>query len=259
MSATEGAALAPAQPATPLSLMTLMVEKQVDPDALKSMMDLYERHQTYEAEKAWNAAMVAAQAEMPVVVRDAVNSHLKSKYARLESVNAAIKPVYTRHGFALTFGTEEAKVPNTIRVYADVLHAGGFCRRTVADIPLDGQGMKGGSNMNAPQAAGSTLTYGQRYVTCLAFNVTVADQDTDAVGNYVTAGQMRELTEKFDECQQAGWVPQHPDILRWLDVERYEAMHQRQFGQLIDYLDKKIKAARDKAAEPATPKKETKK
>ena len=54
-----------------------------------------------EAKEAFQAAMAQAQAEMPSVVKDRENSHLKSKYAQLEAIDDAIRPVYTRHGFSL--------------------------------------------------------------------------------------------------------------------------------------------------------------
>jgi hypothetical protein len=44
---------------------------------------------------------------------------------------------------------------------------------TSVDIPMDGHGMKSGANMSAPQAYGSSLTYGRRLSQTLLFNLTV--------------------------------------------------------------------------------------
>jgi hypothetical protein len=49
------------------------------------------------------------------------------------------------------------------------------------DLPIDGVGAKGNAigAMNPVQGCISTGTYGQRVLTCRAFNITVADTDMD--------------------------------------------------------------------------------
>src|SRR5580765_8918661 len=55
--------------------------------------------------RLFNASMSDAQAEMLPVVRDAKNSHLGNKYAKLETIDNAIRPIYTRHGFSVRYGS----------------------------------------------------------------------------------------------------------------------------------------------------------
>ncbi len=46
-------------------------------------------------------ALVAAQAEMPVVTPDAVNPHFRSAFVSLDHLIAETKPVLTRHGLTI--------------------------------------------------------------------------------------------------------------------------------------------------------------
>ena len=48
--------------------------------------------------KALCSALVKAQAEIGVAIKDATNPHFRSKYADLASVVAAIKPAAAKHG-----------------------------------------------------------------------------------------------------------------------------------------------------------------
>jgi hypothetical protein len=50
---------------------------------------------------------------MPCVVKDRDNPFTKSRYATLENVNTVIRPVYTQHGFSLSYGRRTARSPTT--------------------------------------------------------------------------------------------------------------------------------------------------
>lgn len=176
-------ALAEVQPAAPpdnpLAVLHLAIQSGADPAKLEKLMDLADRYKSDRAAEAFAGAMNAVQAEMPCVVRDRENSHTKARYAALETVATAIRPVYARHGFSLSFGTEDSKVEGCVRVICDVSHAGGHTRRYHLDAPTDGAGAKGGSNKTGIQAVGSSISYARRYLTLMIFNVTVANEDVD--------------------------------------------------------------------------------
>ena len=78
-----------------------------------------------EAMRAFQEAMAQAQAEMPSVVKNAENPHLKSKYAQLEAIDDAIRPVYTRHGFSLMFSQRDAQQAGDMIVVCTILHKAG--------------------------------------------------------------------------------------------------------------------------------------
>lgn len=158
-------------------------DKSVDIDKLERLLAMKERIDARNAEAAFNESMKFAQEEMPPIFRDAENQHTRSRYARLESVNNAVVPVYTKHGFSLSFGTAECPKPGFYRVTCIVSHIAGHSRPYQCDIPDDGQGAKGNANKTATHAFGSTMSYARRYLTLLIFNLTLTNEDNDANPN----------------------------------------------------------------------------
>lgn len=171
----------------PLELLRTALQSGADADAIQKISALAQEWEDREARKAFAVSMNRAQSEMPVVVKDAVNSFTQSPYPRLETMQEIARPIYTQHGFSINWGTEDCPLPEHIRMVATVRHTSGHSEQFRGDIPLDGSGAKGGqSAMNAPQATGSTYSYGQRYMLKLVFNLTVAGEDNDAAGKVET-------------------------------------------------------------------------
>lgn len=152
---------------------------EVDVEKLERLLAIREKELARIAENEFHVSMRECQAEIPLIFRDAVNEHNRSRYARLETVNDRVVPVYTRHGFSLSFGTAETPLEGFIRLTCRVSHIGGHSRDYQADLPLDGAGAKGNANKTGVQAFGSTVSYGRRYLTLLIFNVTLTNEDVD--------------------------------------------------------------------------------
>ena len=148
-------------------------------DKIERLMGLYERVEAKKAEAVFNAAMAAAQREMRPVATDSYNPQTKSKYASYEALDNALRPIYTEHGFGLSFDTGDGAPPLHVRVLCYVSHAGGHSRTYKLDMPADGKGAKGGDVMTLTHATGSGLTYGQRYLLKMIFNIAVGDGDDD--------------------------------------------------------------------------------
>jgi hypothetical protein len=171
-----------------------------DVDKLERLILMKERIENKRDEALFNSAMASAQAEMSTVALDSANRQTSSRYASYAALDKAIRPIYSRHGLALTFDTGDGAPENYVRVVCDVL-CGGFSRRYHIDMPADGIGAKGGMVMTRTHATGSAITYGQRYLLKLIFNVSTGDVDDD--GN--AAGARREPPHD----PQTGEVLQH--------------------------------------------------
>lgn len=170
------------QPATnPLMLLQQAVDRGMSPEQLKALVDLHEQWRAARAREAFNAAMTAVQIQMPCAVRDAENKQTNSRYIRLETLSTLAKPIYTAHGFALSFSEADSPQPGWKRIVCHITHIQGHGEQRFIDLPVDGIGPKGNpiGGMNAVQGAISTGSYGQRVLTCRIFNITVADTDLD--------------------------------------------------------------------------------
>ena len=154
----------------------------VDINKLERLMELHERITARESEKAFNAAMSACQAELRQVAPDADNPQTRSKYATYAKLDNAIRPIYTRHGFALSFGEASCEKPDIVRVTCIVSHVGGYSRTYHRDMPADGKGAKGGDVMTKTHAAGAAGSYGARYLLKGIFNVAIGEYDDDGNG-----------------------------------------------------------------------------
>jgi hypothetical protein len=174
---------------TPADLIHAAIQKGMDPAQLKELVELQERIERRQSDKLYAAAMAICQAEMPSAFRDKTNSHTGSKYATYESLNDAIKPIYSRHGFSLSFTEEPSQRDGYIRLVCNVRHSGGHTEKHVGDFPLDDAGAKGAVNKTRIQATGSTYSYAKRYLVKNIFNVAETDEDND--GNRV-AGPVNE-------------------------------------------------------------------
>lgn len=230
----------------PLVLLKSMVDKGADPEKLNRFFDLVERWDHNRAVEAFNRAMQACQAEMPIVVRDTMNSRTNKKYAPLEAVSDRIKPVYTRHGFTLSFSEAEGAPAGMARIVCVVRHVGGHEERHQGDYPLDGTGAKGGGVMSPVQGRVSTMTYAKRDLKLAIFDVTIADTDRDgepADGGLIGAQECREINRLLEE--------KHCDIpafLSWAGVDRIENITNRNYPKILTALRNKKATANGVAA-----------
>ncbi len=151
----------------------------VDVTKMERLMAMQERLYAKQAEQAFNVAMTAVQSQVRYIQKDATNPQTGSKYARLETVNKAISPVATEHGFSLSYGTADCPIPDCVRVTCLVLHVGGHSRQYQVDVPMDILGMKGNPSKTRTHGFGSSLSYGRRYLTLLIFNLSTGEEDDD--------------------------------------------------------------------------------
>jgi hypothetical protein len=155
-------------------------DQNIDIDKLDRLLAMAERQRTQAAEQAFNAAMAAAQTEMEPVRSDSSNPQTRSRYASYAALDRAVRPIYTRHGFGLSFNTGEGAPADQIRVLCFASHNAGYTRMYHIDMPADGKGAKGGDVMTKTHATGSGVSYGMRYLFKMIFNLAT---DIDDDGN----------------------------------------------------------------------------
>jgi ERF superfamily len=155
----------------------------VDIDKLDRLLLMRERENARVAEQAFNAALAEAQTAMHPVATDSDNPQTGSRYASYAALDRAVRPIYTMHGFALSFNTADAPGSEQARILCDVSHVGGHTRRCHIDMPVDGKGARGGDVMSKTHAMGSGVSYGMRYLLRMIFNLAIDyDDDGNAAG-----------------------------------------------------------------------------
>lgn len=152
---------------------------QVDIEKMERLWAMHERLVERDREQAFNVAMKSAQANMGRISADATNNQTHSKYATYGQLDRHVRPIYTDHGFSLSFDQGDGAPDGHLRVLAYVSHDAGHTRTYHADIPSDGKGAKGGDVMTKTHASGSAMSYGMRYLLKMIFNLAIGEDDDD--------------------------------------------------------------------------------
>jgi hypothetical protein len=177
-------------------------DPNVNVDKLERLVALKERSDAKEAEREFNIAMNKVQEEIRPIAADASNPQTRSKYASYLALDKALRPIYTKHGFNLSFDTGDAARPEEVRVLCYAGHDAGHSRTYKVDMPADGKGAKGGDVMTKTHATGAAMTYGQRYLLKMIFNIAVGDDDDgNKAGDTnakITAEQAETIRELID-------------------------------------------------------------
>ena len=175
-------------------LLTLQ-ERGAGLDQIEKMMDLLERNERHEAEKAYNEALAAFKSKnIRIVKRKAVDfttakGRTNYKHAELDDVVQAVGPDLSTHGFAWSWETSQAG--RDITVTCKLRHRLGHSEKVSLTAQPDETGGK-----NAIQAIISTTTYLQRHTLKQITGVAEAGEDDDGQGG--AAAPLSELAQ--------GWV-----------------------------------------------------
>ena len=156
-----------------------------DVGKLKELMAMYNDIADRNAERDFDLAMNEAQHGMAQLRADAENPQTKSRYASYSALDKALRPIYTLHGFSISYNTEPTTIPEMVCVTCRV-SKGGHSRDYRIDMPADGKGAKGGDVMTRTHATGAAVTYGRRYLLSMIFNLAV-ERDDDGNGASNTA------------------------------------------------------------------------
>ena len=204
-----------------LSMMAIFERIASAPDAgqkvevIRAMMDMQRQLTKDQAEREFNESMRKVQAEIQPVAKKAASD--RYKFAKYDAIDDAIRPIYTKHGFSLTFGSKDSA--KGLCIICTALHVGGHTRDYELSGALDTVGAKGLPTKTEIQGTGSSTSYLQKYLTRMIFNVVTKD-DTD--GNreedltLITVEQAAALDLRLRALSDKAL----PNFLAWAKVEK---------------------------------------
>ena len=192
-------------------------DPHIDIDKMERLFQMHERVEQRRAVQAYNAAMAAAQEEMPAVVKNKENKHTNARYADLFAIADECLPVIHKYGFGLSFSECKATEPNCMGISCRASHSGGHAEVYTFNVPIDATGSQGKTNKTQTQAYGSTFTYGRRYATCGVFNIIITDKDGNTeqanAGVLITVEQRVELEAIIKRTEaDLGWILKRYEI-----------------------------------------------
>ena len=219
----------------------------VDPDKLQKIVDVQMQVMDRNAEIEFNTAMARVQSKLPEVYAKSYNPQTNSRYAKIEHIAKVIKPIYTAEGFSTTFSQGKPVTSGYMAVDGELRHMGGYKRAYWLELPPDDKGIKGTVNKTGLHAAGSTFTYGRRYLTCLMFDVATGD-DTDAVmgdstpqAKLISDKQASQIRDMLIVLQDAN-VPTADEetFCAWAKIDNIESMPSHKFARCMKNLKEKV-------------------
>jgi len=177
---TMGPNLLPCLTAEPLPVLDrLMAAAQagMSADMIERFMDLAERNERREAEKAYNKAFADFKSDPPKIIKDQTVAYSGTKYehASLGNVVREIIAGMSKHGLSHSWTLEQDK--DNITVACKITHFLGHSESVAITAGADKSGGK-----NAIQSIASTITYLQRYTLQAATGIAVLEADDDGRG-----------------------------------------------------------------------------
>lgn len=231
------------KPAAINPLVAIMQSKVEAPtlEMMAKWMDLQERYEAREAEKAYTVAMAVVKPLLPVVVAHDTNVEYgttKFTHASLPAVMKDVVPILSKYGFVLKWipSTPNAQ---TVTVECRITHADGHKDSCTISAPPDAKGGK-----NAAQAVASTIKLLERYTAQALLGIT--DQDIDelgsqkerhgekidlnlnqrAIGSMVRLGETKESLEAFIGKPFTEWNSNDLQELRDLKAQKTSEIKQ---------------------------------
>ena len=188
-------------PNSPAAMMMAARAQGISPEEIGKMMDLQERWERREAEKAYNVAFAAFKAEAVRIIKgcEVTDGPLRGRrYAELHDVVHAVTPALSKHGLSASWHLSRDD-KDWLEVTCTLKHIGGHCENVSMGGPPDAGGAK-----NALQARASTKSYLERYTLKAICGVAEGGDDSD--GNTQQPTAPLELLIPAREAAMGGWA-----------------------------------------------------
>jgi hypothetical protein len=177
--AVERAARVPKPAATPSAMLAQAVASGASLEVVTQLMGLLKETRAEEQKMAFDAALSAAKAEIPVITknRQVGYEHKDGKgetsyrHEDMGEIARTVDPILSKHGLSYRFRTT-SEVGQPVSVTCIVAHRDGHAEENTLIAGRDDSGKK-----NAIQAIGSTITYLQRYTLKAALGLAASTDD----------------------------------------------------------------------------------
>ena len=207
MSETQELVLTPPEPKqlTPMELLQTVIQTQnprESVEVVKELVKLQNAMRMQDAEVAFNQALADCQNEIKMVVNDSEKTAPGGKHwATYKALDKAIRQIWTRQGFSLSFGSQLSPAPD--QMIAEAYLSRGLYTRTYA-IPMDigGKGPKGDGALSKPHAILAGMEYSRRILVKMIFNIITGDEGElpDGEGQ-VDKGWLSIQLEEISRCE----------------------------------------------------------
>jgi hypothetical protein len=153
-------------------------------------------------------ALVKAVGELSNVAKTAANPYFKSKYAPLDAIIDATRPVLEKHGLAVI--QEPLFLDGTAGVETIIIHKDGGTKSSTLLLPLKDQ---------SPQGVGSAITYARRYALAAVLGIASEDDDDGNVSTGLVKKQETKAVAKESPAKESRIKEPNVATHNWRNVE----------------------------------------
>jgi hypothetical protein len=229
-------------PITPMEMLDRAVASGAGIETLERLMSLQERWEKNQARKAFDDAMAAAKAEIPVISKNRRvgyehkdgKGETSYRHEDLGEIARTVDPILTKYGLSYRFRTT-SETNQPVSVTCIVAHRDGHSEENTLTAGRDDSGKK-----NSIQAIGSTITYLQRYTLKAALGLAASsDDDGGKADQTIDNGPISEDQAKAirDLIETTG-----TDIAKFCEYLKVDAVPDipaSEFPRVIAMLEKK--------------------
>lgn len=213
---------------TPMEMLDRAIATGASTETLTKLMDLQERWERNQARRSFDAAVAAAKAKIPVIVKNKTG-HNNKRYADFAEIARTVDPILADYGLSYRFRSRQDE---RVHVTCVLSHVEGHSEENELAGPPDKTG-----NKNDIQAIGSTLQYLQRYTLTQALGLASSDDDDGrAAGSVSTeciteeqAASLIEIMESIDFKREK--------FLRYFKIDTVEALPASLFDAAVKELN----------------------
>lgn len=201
----------------------MLADPSLSIERFEQAFTFYERVQASQARKAFDAAMAAAKADMPVIVKNRRviygegNKATSYDHEDLGGIAKAIDPILAKNGLSYRFRVSSNN-DAPVTVTCVISHVDGHSEETTLSSGRDSSGAK-----NAIQSIGSTLTYLQRYTLKAALGLAAA-KDDDGKTSEKTVDDLAPVSGEQAEVLTALITETNTNIATFLKIAQAESV-----------------------------------
>ncbi len=218
---------------TPMDMLEKALSQSANIDVLEKLMGMQERWEAAQARKAFDNALAAAKAAIPVIVKNRLVDYSTSKgqttykHEDLAEIAKTVTPILAANGLSYRYRvTSNPSEP--VIVGCIISHRDGHSE----ELATLSAGRDDSGSKNSIQAIGSTLTYLQRMTLKAALGLAAAHDDDARTAEPVEKITQEQADALGDVIEAAG--KNRARFLKWAKVERLEDIEARHYQACVE-------------------------
>ena len=213
------------------SLAIAVADPRMDVEKMKALLDQQERLLKWQAQEEFQAAMAKLQPKLPQIDKNGaivVKGQIRSKFALMADIDAAIRPLLARAGFSFSFGSESPDGKQYL-ITAKLSHEAGHSETRTILLPLDASDYR-----SAVQNVGSTISYGKRLLIKMLLNLVERGEGEGEALAYISDDQIKDLEALMSEVKA-----NRQKFLEFMGVTETKQISVRDYKSAVAALERK--------------------